>query len=81
MSICTLLDEIGDENTVDSVITERLVKSRADGVILFNNENIDEMIESIVKYKLPIVVIGKKISGDNIGLYLYRCKKSSRRNC
>ena len=53
-------DDIGDENTVAD-ITERLVKSRVDGAILFNNENIDEMIESIVKYKLPIVVIGKDI--------------------
>lgn len=67
-------DDIGDENTVAD-ITERLVKSRVDGVILFNNENIDEMIESIVKYKLPIVVIGKKISGDNIGSIYIDVKK------
>ena len=66
-------DDIGDENTVAD-ITERLVKSRVDGVILFNNENIDEMIESIVKYKLPI---GKKISGDNIGSIYIDVKKAA----
>ena len=38
-------DDIGDENTVADV-TERLVKSRVDGVILFNNDNIDETVES-----------------------------------
>ena len=41
-------DDIGDENTVADV-TERLVKSRVDGVILFNNDNLDETIDSIVK--------------------------------
>ncbi len=35
------------------------------------------MIESIVKYKLPIVVIGKKISGDNIGSIYIDVKKAA----
>ena len=59
-------DDIGDDNTVSDV-TERLVKSRVDGVILFNDDNIDLMIESISKYNLPIVVIGKQVSAENIG--------------
>ena len=69
-------DDIGDENTVADV-TERLVKSRVDGVILFNNDNIDETVESIVKYNLPIVVIGTKMSGENIGSIYIDVKKAA----
>ena len=44
-------DEIGDGNPIETVI-EKVVKSRADGVILFNNENIDEIsLFSIAKTK------------------------------
>ena len=59
-------DDLGDHNAVEEV-TERVVKSRVDGVILFNNSEIDDTISSIAKYGLPIVVIGKKISGDHLG--------------
>lgn len=69
-------DDIGDDNTVGDV-TERLVKSRVDGVILFNNEHIDYTISSIQKYGLPIVVIGKKISGKNIGSIYIDVKKAA----
>lgn len=69
-------DDIGDENTVEDV-TERLVKSRVDGVILFNNEYIDYTIESIQKYGLPIVVIGKKVSGENLGSIYIDVKKAA----
>ncbi|MFV0395087.1 MAG: LacI family DNA-binding transcriptional regulator [Coprobacillaceae bacterium] len=69
-------DDIGDDNTVEDV-TERLVKSRVDGVILFNNEHIDYTISSIQKYGLPIVVIGKKISRKNIGSIYIDVKKAA----
>ncbi len=59
-------DDIGDDDTIRDV-TERIVKSRVDGVILFNNENTQEMIEGIERYNLPIVVIGKKISDETMG--------------
>lgn len=68
-------DDIGDDNTVDDV-TERLVKSRVDGVILFNNEHIDYTIASIKKYGLPMVVIGKKVSEKNIGSIYIDVKKA-----
>lgn len=70
-------DDIGDDNTVEDV-TERLVKSRVDGVILFNNEYIDETIHAIRKYGLPMVVIGKKISGENIGSIYIDVKKAAK---
>lgn len=69
-------DDIGDENIVEDV-TERLVKSRVDGVILFNNEHIDHTINSIEKYGLPIVVIGKKISGESLGSIYIDVKRAA----
>ncbi len=59
-------DEIGDADPIDSVI-EKVVKSRADGVILFNNEHIQHQIELVQKYKIPTVVIGKRFSDERIG--------------
>jgi LacI family transcriptional regulator len=69
-------DDIGDDNTVDDV-TERLVKSRVDGVVLFNNEHISYMISSLRKYGLPMVIIGKKISGKNMGSIYIDVKKAA----
>lgn len=54
-------DEIGDGNPIETVM-ERVIKSRADGVILFNNDEIDKEIEMIEKYKIPAVIIGGKAS-------------------
>lgn len=59
-------DDIGDEDTVKDVI-ERIVKSRVDGVILFNNERIQQMIEGLERYNLPIVTIGKQMSDETMG--------------
>lgn len=59
-------DDLGDENTIKSVV-ERVVKSRVDGVILFNNERIDKTLKALEKYHLPTVVIGKKIDDEKIG--------------
>ena len=56
-------DDIGDENTVAD-ITERLVKSRVDGAILFNNENIDEMIESCLLYTSTTMLRANGFSVD-----------------
>lgn len=59
-------DEIGDGNPIGTVI-EKVVKSRADGVILFNNDQIDDEIELIRKYKIPAVVIGSQVSDELMG--------------
>lgn len=73
-------DDIGDENTVEDV-TERLIKARVDGAVLFDNEYIDETIASIKRYHLPIVVIGKKISGNQLGSIYIDAKKAAREIC
>lgn len=65
INIYTTFD-MGDNDIVKD-ITERVVKSRVDGVILFNNDYVDEMIQSLNKYDLPIVVIGKQYSSNNGG--------------
>ena len=59
-------DEIGDGSSIENVF-EKIVKSRADGVILFNNDQIETEIELVKKYKLPAVVIGYRVSDDYIG--------------
>ena len=67
-------DEIGDGNPIETVI-ERVVKSRADGVILFNNEEIDQEIELVNKYKIPSVVIGSRVSSEYMGSIFVDSKK------
>lgn len=59
-------DDIGDDDTVGDVL-EKVVKARADGVILFNNDQIDQEIDLVKKYKLPAAVIGTCVSDELIG--------------
>lgn len=59
-------DDIGEDNMVDGLI-EKLVKSRVDGVILFNNDNLPQEIERLKPYDIPFVVIGDRFSGENVG--------------
>lgn len=67
-------DEIGDGNPIEKVI-EKVVKSRADGVILFNNEEIAQEIELVNKYKIPSVVIGSQVSSEYMGSIYVDAKK------
>ena len=58
-------DELGLGNPIEEVI-EKVIKSRADGVVLFNNNSIDKEIDLIKKYRIPAVVVGYKISDEDI---------------
>ncbi len=58
-------DELGDQDPIDEVI-ERVVKARADGVILFNNDRIEEEIELCSKYNMPTAVVGYKAQDTNV---------------
>lgn len=60
-------DDIGQDDDVVETLIEKLIKSRVDGVILFNNESLQQQIERISAYDIPIVVIGDNISGDQMG--------------
>lgn len=59
-------EDLGDGDPSEDVI-EKVVKSRADGVILFNSVQIDDQIALCKKYKIPTIVIGKRVSNDMIG--------------
>lgn len=67
-------DDIGEDNMVDELV-EKLVKSRVDGVILFNNDFLKTEIEKISNYNIPIVVIGDCISGESMGSIFVDAKK------
>jgi len=60
-------DDIGQDDDVVETLIEKLIKSRVDGVILFNNDNLQRQIERISAYDMPIVVIGDNVSGDQMG--------------
>lgn len=59
-------EDLGDGDPSEDVI-EKVVKSRADGVILFNSVQINDQIALCKKYKIPTIVIGKQVSNDLMG--------------
>lgn len=67
-------DDLGDGDPIESVI-ENVIKSRADGVVLFNNDQIDDQIQLCKKYKIPTVVIGKRVSNDFMGSIFVDARK------
>ncbi|MEE8807300.1 MAG: LacI family DNA-binding transcriptional regulator [Lactimicrobium sp.] len=47
-------------------VIEDIIKSRVDGVIVYNTKlQMDEM-EELSKYNIPIVIIGNKVKGENV---------------
>ena len=58
----TLTAGITDINTV----IEDIIKSRVDGVILYNDRVVMSEIETLTKYNIPIVFIGHRMSKENI---------------
>ncbi len=67
-------DDLGDGNPIEDVM-EKVVKSRADGVVLFNSDRIDEQIALCEKNKIPTVVIGKQVSNEFVGSIYVDAKK------
>lgn len=51
--------EIGD-------VIENIIKSRVDGVIIYNDKMMSDELTALTKYQFPIVMIGNKMSTDNI---------------
>lgn len=47
-------------------VIESIIKSRVDGVIIFNDKLAQEEFDTLTNYQVPIMVIGNRISGDNI---------------
>lgn len=50
---------------IDDVIDD-VIKSRVDGVIIYNDKLMEQELEELNKYDMPIVIIGNKISSDKI---------------
>lgn len=55
----------GISETAD--IIESIIKSRADGVVIFNDKLAKEDYNTLTGYNVPIVIIGDNISSDIIG--------------
>ncbi|MDH6366322.1 MULTISPECIES: LacI family DNA-binding transcriptional regulator [Breznakia] len=49
-----------------SDIIETIIKSRVDGVVIFNDKLNNDDIATLTNYDVPIVVIGNRISNNNI---------------
>lgn len=47
-------------------VVETIIKSRVDGVVIFNDKLAQSEFDALNKYQVPIVVIGNKISGESI---------------
>lgn len=47
-------------------IIETIIKSRVDGVIIFNDKLVKEELTMLTNYQVPIVVIGNRVNADNI---------------
>lgn len=49
-----------------SMVIEEIIKSHVDGVIVYNDKMVEEDMEKLNSYSIPIVVIGNCVSGDMI---------------
>ncbi len=47
-------------------IIDEVIKARVDGVIIYADKVLDESLSLLEEYSIPIVVMGNKISSDNI---------------
>lgn len=47
-------------------IIENIIKSRVDGVIIYNDRLEQDELAALTNYNMPIVVIGNKMSGANV---------------
>lgn len=48
-------------------IIEDIIKSRVDGVVIYNDKLLGDSMAQLSKYNIPIVVIGNKIQAENVG--------------
>lgn len=48
-------------------IIENIIKSRVDGVVIFNDKLNKDELNQLTRYQIPIVVIGNPMSDDTVG--------------
>lgn len=47
-------------------VIDGVIKSRVDGVIIFSNKNLDDSTKLLADYQIPLVVVGNRLSDNNI---------------
>ena len=52
-------------NEINDII-ENIIKSRVDGVVIYNDKLMREELNTLTKYNVPIVIIGNKVSDSKI---------------
>jgi len=57
-------------------IIENIIKSRVDGVIIYNDKLMMDELSALTKYNFPIVVVGNQISSDNIASVYVNLQKA-----
>ena len=62
-------------------IIEDIIKSNVDGVVIYNDKLMIQEMNELSKYNLPIVVIGNKVSGDNVSCVYIDIKKAINEIC
>lgn len=58
-------------------IIENIIKSRVDGVIIYNDKLLYDELKELTKYQFPIVLIGNKMSDDNVACVYVDIEKAT----
>ena len=57
-------------------IIENIIKSRVDGVIIYNDKLMVDELSALTKYQFPIVLVGNQMSSDNIASVYVNLQKA-----
>ncbi len=58
-------------------IIENIIKSRVDGVIIYNDKLLYDELKELTKYQFPIVLIGNRMSDDNVACVYVDIEKAT----
>ena len=58
-------------------IIENIIKSRVDGVVIFNDKLLYDELKELTKYQFPIVLIGNRMSENNIACVYVDIEKAA----
>lgn len=58
-------------------IIENIIKSRVDGVIMYNDKLLYDELKELTKYQYPIVLIGNRMSDDNVACVYVDIEKAT----
>mgnify|MGYP002853727908 CR=1 FL=1 len=71
-----LLHTVTEGITEISELIEDIIKSHADGVIIYSDKLSESEINTLTSYDIPIVVIGNKISGNKVSSVYVNIKQA-----